>query len=781
MLARSPHVNKARTPGEAAEARLARLERFLAASFVSAIAEAREMFSEATLVRLITEAGLPGELMKAAPEPVVPKWYEAGVSRLALLGQAAGVAWVEPARFLARWRSPANLGTPPLPPVMAAIGRQVERGEMLAPAIIAKLPGGGWGFLDGRARFLYAAQADAERAPLVMPAADLAEFAKEFKSVLANGVPPAPLPGDLGTPREVAGQPAHLIEAIDAMVMKAGNRFAGAIVLSALASAEGEAKRIAEMLEKRRRASKLGVGVDFTTPNYNAINQVQSSALNLVREFGVEQRQAVLAVLQDGVARGINPNELARSLRSSVGLTSYQEGVVNNYRRALEQAHMDAGKAANALGRALRDGRYDRSVAAALRNQAPLTADQIDKMVGRYRERWIDYRARTIARTEGLRAAHMGELAAWEAAIASGDVQANEIIQTWETARDDRVRHTHVSLQGQQRPYGTPFITSGYARLRFPGDPEAPPEEVINCRCVLTRQITEKPLPKPADASGEIAAAPSEYDQAARVQGAPVSLPRGFGQTPSAPIDAILGETAGAAGVGGQVVDAMAASEIRAILEAYEKQLKTKLGQDLTGYMSTLAKEIPKGKEAVGKTIAMKEGATLSTNAREAIRSASTVLRVNMQKGQSVLFTDPKTQALALPPGTRFVIRGKEKVSRDEYLRRTGATGEFAVRGGAQGVLIVAVDIVEGVGGATLAELIAFLRSELDDRAAGLRAIELDIAGNLAVKAADARLSGSRRDAARYLAEKFSLPVVELFAGEPPLVDRYLASIGREV
>lgn len=55
----------------------------------------------------------------------------------------------------------------------------------------------------------------------------------------------------------------------------------------------------------------------------------------------------------------------------------------------------------------------------------------------------------------------------------------------WMTRLDSRVRETHRLLEGVTRPTGEPFVTRGGARLMYPGDPTAPIEEWIRCRCSL--------------------------------------------------------------------------------------------------------------------------------------------------------------------------------------------------------------------------------------------------------------------------------------------------------
>ena len=64
--------------------------------------------------------------------------------------------------------------------------------------------------------------------------------------------------------------------------------------------------------------------------------------------------------------------------------------------------------------------------------------------------------------------------------------------KTWLSARDDRVRPSHVDANGQTQPLDEPYDLDGVP-LMFPGDPEGPDGEVINCRCVSV--FTDTPTP----------------------------------------------------------------------------------------------------------------------------------------------------------------------------------------------------------------------------------------------------------------------------------------------
>lgn len=88
-------------------------------------------------------------------------------------------------------------------------------------------------------------------------------------------------------------------------------------------------------------------------------------------------------------------------------------------------------------------------------------------------------RARRIARTETHTAAMVGQ---FEAA-------RNSPLQwrkTWLATEDSRTRESHREANGQERDLEEPFSV-GDAELMFPGDPEGPPGEVINCFPAGTR------------------------------------------------------------------------------------------------------------------------------------------------------------------------------------------------------------------------------------------------------------------------------------------------------
>lgn len=134
-----------------------------------------------------------------------------------------------------------------------------------------------------------------------------------------------------------------------------------------------------------------------------------------------------------------------------------------------------------------------------------------------------EWRARRIARTETHTAAAIGQHAAAEASPL-------EYTKEWLATEDDRTRHDHAVANGQKVPMDDPFIIggddpsqggrfvpgengtwvprpiargrgntqatayrdlsrtdldAGMVAMMYPGDPSAPPGQIINCRCTV--------------------------------------------------------------------------------------------------------------------------------------------------------------------------------------------------------------------------------------------------------------------------------------------------------
>lgn len=145
-----------------------------------------------------------------------------------------------------------------------------------------------------------------------------------------------------------------------------------------------------------------------------------------------DMRTTVFDAITQGVRDGMDPEDVAASIRDQIGLSDRLATAVDNYRAALENGTSDA------LDRALRDDSYDAEVQAAIDAGEVLDADMIDELVNAYSERALDYRADMIAQTESNRAANMGLQSAYSQAIKDGVFPNDAVRQYWMLALDEK-------------------------------------------------------------------------------------------------------------------------------------------------------------------------------------------------------------------------------------------------------------------------------------------------------------------------------------------------------
>lgn len=205
-----------------------------------------------------------------------------------------------------------------------------------------------------------------------------------------------------------------------------------------------------------------------------------------------EQKEVARLVIVEGLQEGNNPLTTALDLVGRIdpqsgrrtggllGLSEPQTKWVLNARKELTDPELMAGY----FKRTRRDRRYDGLVRDAMNGGRGLTDEELARVLGRYSDRLLQTRGEAVARTETLGALHAGNRNAYEQAIAAGNLRESDIIRVWDSTGDAKVRSSHRDLNGAQAGMNDPYKTfPDGSRLMFPGDPDAPPEEIINCRC----------------------------------------------------------------------------------------------------------------------------------------------------------------------------------------------------------------------------------------------------------------------------------------------------------
>ncbi|CAL8972858.1 hypothetical protein RHODGE_RHODGE_01024 [Rhodoplanes serenus] len=271
----------------------------------------------------------------------------------------------------------------------------------------------------------------------------------------------------------------------------------------------------ADRIPALRQPSGHRLQVRFDVRNPRAETWLREHSSALVTEIIADQRQAIRQHLTAGMERGDNPRTVAVDLvgrinpatgrreGGAIGLTAAQEEWCRRY--AAELASGDRA----ALTRALRDRRFDRTVEKALREGAPLDPGTIAKMVAAYRNRALKYRADVIGRTEAMRALHRSQIEAFEQAIGLGQVDEAAVTKVWRSSSDARVRDSHRALHGKAVGFRAAFVSPSGARLQFPGDPDAPASETVQCRCWMSVRIDHLAAAVAAERGGVEPVAPA--------------------------------------------------------------------------------------------------------------------------------------------------------------------------------------------------------------------------------------------------------------------------------
>ena len=83
----------------------------------------------------------------------------------------------------------------------------------------------------------------------------------------------------------------------------------------------------------------------------------------------------------------------------------------------------------------------------------------------------------TIARTEVLSSSNAGTEFGYKQ---SGVVEKKE----WLSTKDSKTRDSHLHVDGQIVEMDEKFNVGGTS-LKYPGDPNGDPSEIINCRCTI--------------------------------------------------------------------------------------------------------------------------------------------------------------------------------------------------------------------------------------------------------------------------------------------------------
>lgn len=196
------------------------------------------------------------------------------------------------------------------------------------------------------------------------------------------------------------------------------------------------------------------------------------------RKIAADLRAGLRESMVAELAKGIGPRQIAVALKSPIsasGLTAYDVRIIESFRNSLAD-----GRYGDALGRSLRDRRFDATIKGLLKRNANLSPEQIDKMVAAYRRKLVAWRAETFSRTAAVQAANDAQRDVWEQQIDAGTLTLDEVRRFWIVAEDERLCKACAPIP-ELNPDGVglrePFRTSD----GFVDGPQLHP----NCRCTV--------------------------------------------------------------------------------------------------------------------------------------------------------------------------------------------------------------------------------------------------------------------------------------------------------
>lgn len=277
-----------------------------------------------------------------------------------------------------------------------------------------------------------------------------------------------------------------LIEIADEQIKRLGNALTISFINVATAEAQEQVKQLKlnAAVEIQKATPLFDFSIAFNPVDQRVIDLMLENTLRFITDVTNAQREAIRQALAQGLSEGKGAGAIANMIRDTIGLTPYQREMVQNYQSALEQGTQDA------LNRALRDHRFDGTVQAVIDGGDPLSASQIENMLGAYTDRLLDHRAEMIARTEAGAIIEQARDEALHQVLEQAGINEEFTAKEWLATDDGRTRPSHSALNGQVKLLNEPFVSpvSG-AELMYPHDTSAPPGEHINCRCAVLHHV----------------------------------------------------------------------------------------------------------------------------------------------------------------------------------------------------------------------------------------------------------------------------------------------------
>ena len=209
-----------------------------------------------------------------------------------------------------------------------------------------------------------------------------------------------------------------------------------------------------------------------------------------------DQIEAVRIVIEGGFALGRGPRDIALDIIGRVGANGRRQGGILGLsaRQSLWLTNLRGyldGDLNRALGLKLSNRDKD-IIRRAIDAEKPLTKVQMQSIVSRYERTLLKLRGDTIGRTETAQAVNSARMEAMRQGVDKAGISPDMVEKEWfhaGPAASGKERQDHISLNRTiVQGLDTPFM-AGSDPMQYPMDPNAPAEQVINCRCSWQARI----------------------------------------------------------------------------------------------------------------------------------------------------------------------------------------------------------------------------------------------------------------------------------------------------
>ncbi len=198
------------------------------------------------------------------------------------------------------------------------------------------------------------------------------------------------------------------------------------------------------------RTPSVAVLFNFLDPVViDAVRSIENKALATLTD---NVKETVRAYVENGIRDGKGVPEMARGLRSVIGIAPHQERYVDNLVKELREL------SPKFKARVLRDRRFDSTITRAITTGTPIPEAKIQQIAAAYRKRFGAFNTQVVTRQATIDAFRTGNKLSWDGAVENGYVDGDTLWRRWLHSDVSEVpRPEHLALDGTEVRYNEPF------------------------------------------------------------------------------------------------------------------------------------------------------------------------------------------------------------------------------------------------------------------------------------------------------------------------------------